>query len=157
MSKATEQRAAQILLKRGVPVSIEAPLLFRWLGCKSLKLKIHAPTTHTLLIIAEKYASLQIKEEQVLNVGQSFELLKNNGKKISEIIAVAVLNSPTKLWRHKILARFIERKLTPEEISHLFHLIVVYGGVEDFINTIRLVDSTRITKPMNLSPQEKMS
>lgn len=154
---ATEHKAANILLKRGVQVPVTAPLFLRLFGIKQIKLVISAPTTHTLILIAEKYLSLRIQETKDLTLPQSFELLKLHGKAMTEIIATCILNNPRKMWRHRFLASFIAKKLTAEELSYLFHLIIIYGGIEDFINTIRSTEAMKITKPMNLSPKEKMS
>ena len=76
---------------------------------------------------------------------------------MTDIIAIAILNDPKKMWMYKIFSRFLSTSLQQEEINYLFHLLVIYGGVEDFINTIRLMETMKITKPMNLSPEEKMS
>lgn len=157
MEKATEHKAANILLKRGVKVPVTAPLFFRLLGKKTLNLTVSAPTTHTLIIIAEKFLSLRIQGTEDLSLPNSFELLKLHGKTMTEIVAACILNDHKKMWRHRFLADFLAKRLTAEELSYLFHLIIVYGGVEDFINTIRLTEAMRITKPMNLSPEEKTS
>ena len=155
--QATEHRAAKILLKRGVNVQVTAPLFLRLFGKKEIKLTISAPSIYTLTLIAEKYLSLRINETEDLNISTAFELLNLHSRAMSEIIAISILNSSKKMWRKRFLARFLEKKLTAEELSYLFHLIVAYGGIEDFINTIRLMESIRITKPMNLSPEEKTS
>lgn len=84
---------------------------------------------------------------------EAFELVKKHGVKMSHMVALGVHTVVPK----RILAWLLRRQLTQHEISYLFHLIIVYGGIEDFINTIRLAEATRITKPMNLSPAEEMS
>lgn len=157
MKMATEKKAANILLKRGVNVPVTAPLFLRIFGKKTINLIVSAPTTYTLISVAEKFLSMRIESTKDLSLPESFILLKNHAKTMAEIVAVCILNDENKQWRHKILASFIRKKLTAEELSYLFHLIIVYGGVEDFINTIRLVEAVRITKPMNLSPEKKMS
>ena len=157
MEMATEKKAANILLKRGVNVPVTAPLFLRLFGKKTINLVVSAPTTYILISIAEKYLSMRIENTKDLTLPESFILLKNHAKTMSEIVSVCILNNEKKLWRHKFLASFIRKRLTAEELSYLFHLIIIYGGVEDFINTIRLMEAVRITKLMNLSPEEKMS
>lgn len=155
--QATENRAANLLLRRGVKVSVTAPLFLRLFGKKEINLVISAPSIYTLTLIAEKYLSLRIKETKDLNISEAFELLNMHSRAMSEIIAISILNNSKKMWRKRFLASFLEKRLTAEELSYLFHLIVAYGGIEDFINTIRLMEEIRITKPMNLSPEEKTS
>lgn len=155
--QATESRAAKVLLKRGVKVPVTAPLFLRLLGKKTINLNVHAPTSNTLLAIADKYLEMRIADTKDITLADAFAFYKKHGKTMTEIVALCILNQPQKFWRHKILARFIDKKLQQDEISYLFHLIIVYGGVEDFINSIRLMETIRITKPMNLSPKEKTS
>mgnify|MGYP003604606284 CR=1 FL=1 len=152
-----EKKAANLILKRGVKVQVLAPLFLRLFGKKTMTITVRAPKSLTLVRIAEKYLSMRIENTNDLTLPESFQLLKFHSFKMTEIIAICLLDSTLKMWRMKILARFLSRKLTQEEINYLFHLIIVYGGVEDFINTIRLMEAVRITKPMNLSPEQRMS
>lgn len=152
-----EKKAANLLLKRGVKVPILAPLFFRLFGKKTIAVTIRAPKSSTLIGVAEKYLSMRIESTKDLTLPESFALLKNHSSTMTEIIAISILDSKRKMWRVNMLTRFLASRLTQEEINYLFHLIIVYGGVEDFINTIRLMEAVRITKPMNLSPEEKMS
>jgi hypothetical protein len=152
-----EKRAASLLLKRGVKVQILAPLFFRLFGKKKIDLTITAPTANTLLEIAHTYLSMRIEKTDELSIPEAFSLLKNHSRGMTDIIAISILNHPKKMWLKKILSRLLSNRLSQDTINYLFHLIVLYGGVEDFISTIRLVETTMITKPMNLSPEEKMS
>lgn len=152
-----ERKAANLLLKRGVKVQVLAPLFLRMVGKKTMTVTVKAPKSSTLVRIAEKYLSMRIENTKDLTLPESFQLLKFHSFTMTEIIAICLLDSNKKMWRMKILARLLGKRLTQEEINYLFHLIIVYGGVEDFINTIRLMEAVRITKPMNLSPEEKMS
>jgi len=155
--QATESRAAKVLLKRGVKVPVTAPLFLRLFGKKTINLSVTAPTTRTLLEIADKYLDMRITDTKDITLADAFTLYKKHSKGMTEIVSLCILNESRKFWRHKILARFLDKKLQQDEISYLFHLIIVYGGVEDFINSIRLMETIRITKPMNLSPKEKTS
>lgn len=152
-----EKKAANLILKRGVKVQVLAPLFFRLFGRKTMTVTVKAPKSTTLVEIAEKYLSMRIENTKDLSLPESFQLLKFHSSTMTEIIAICLLDSKKKMWRMKFFARFLSSRLTQEEINYLFHLIIVYGGVEDFINTIRLMETVRITKPMNLSPKEKMS
>lgn len=152
-----ESKAANLILKRGVKVQVLAPLFLRFFGKKTMTITVRAPKSLTLVCIAEKYLSMRIENTKDLTLPESFQLLKSHSSTMTEIIAICLLDSKKKMWRMKFLAKFLASRLTQEEINYLFHLIIVYGGVEDFINTIRLMETVRITKPMNLSPEEKMS
>jgi len=157
MDTATEHKAANILLKRGVKVPVTAPLFFRLLGKKTIDVVVKAPTSDTLLVIAEKYLSMRIEQTKDLTLPESFALLKNHSKTMTEIIAITILDQKRNFFKIRFFTWLLSKRLTQEELNYLFHLIVIYGGVEDFINTIRLMEAVRITKPMNLSPEEKTS
>lgn len=152
-----EKRAANLLLKRGVKVSVLAPLFFRLFRKKNVEFVITAPTAATLIEISDIFLSMRIEKMDGLTVTEGFNYLKNHSKSMTKIVAVSIINNPRKMWFSKILTWFLSSRLTQEELSYLFHLIVVHGGIEDFINTIRLMEVMTITKPMNLSPEEKMS
>lgn len=150
-----ENKTASILLKRGVKVPVTAPLFLRIFGKKTVSFSIQALSIEALLLIALRYTKMNIQDAESISLSEAFELLKTHHKAMSEIIAIAVLNGRYN-FLVKPLARWL-RRISTNEISVLFQLIVVYGGVEDFINTIRLAKATRITMPMNLSPVEKTS
>ncbi len=142
-----EKKAANILMQRGVAVPVAAPLFFRLFGKKKLELLVKAPSVKTSLKVAEKYLSLGIENTGEMALPEAYELMKLHGKTISQIVAMCI--SPT--W-YRPLAWLLRRRLTHQEQNYLFTLIVLYGGVEDFINTIRSIEATRITKPMNIDP-----
>ena len=73
-TQATEQRAASLLLKKGVKVSITAPLFLRLLGKKKIDLVITAPTIYTLLLISEKFLSMRIPNQE-LSISEAFGIL----------------------------------------------------------------------------------
>lgn len=157
MDENVEKRAANILLERGVKVPVTAPLFLRLFGKKTISLIISAPTIATLTRIAEHYLALNIKNTQELTLPESFELLKKHSKTLSIIIATIVLNKRYKYWMIKPVAHFLRGAIPMAQLTYLFQLIILYGGIEDFINTIRLTEATRITMPMNLSQTEKTS
>jgi len=150
-----EEIAPRILLKRGVKVPITAPLFFRLFGKKEIRLVLRQPTARTLLKIAAIACETNYKEE--MDLKEALEFYKTNAKKVHKIVALSILNSPRKNWLASILARQLRRQLTEQHLLYLYQLVVAQGGVQDFMNTIRLVMQTRITRPMNLSPEEKTS
>jgi len=146
-----------MLLERGVKVPVTAPLFLRIFGKKTVSLTITAPTIATLTKIAGKYLELNIKNIQELTLPESFELLEKHSKAMSIIIATIILNRRHTYWLAKPLAYFLRGWVPMNQLAYLFQLVILYGGIEDFINTIRLTEATRITMPMNLSQQQKTS
>lgn len=153
-----EKLAPDLLLKRGVPVPVTAPLFLRIFRKKTIKLVLFHPTGLTLLKIASKYLSMGVINDKDLSLPEAVKAYADHGKKVHQIVALGFLNSPYLNWLHKPLAWWLRRKLTEQHFLFLFNLLITHGGVEDFIATIRLIRKTRITKPMiNPSPKEKTS
>ncbi|MCD5969552.1 hypothetical protein LPQ39_09760, partial [Riemerella anatipestifer] len=92
-----------------------------------------------------------------ISMQKALEILSNHGVRITEIIAMAIRNETKIKWKVRWLAKRLRQTINTEEMSYLFSLLVAFSGVQDFTNTIRLIQETRITKPMNLSPTEKTS
>lgn len=153
----TELQGARLLLKKGVLVPIAAPLLFRIFGIKVFKLKVKAPTAYQLLRIAELYLQMNVSTYSELNTNDVMQLYVKHHDKLSRIIAISMLKSTAKDWQINLLARRLYKNATQEQLNYIFRLLILHGGVQDFISTIKLVEETRITKPMNLSPEEKTS
>ncbi|MDV3559779.1 hypothetical protein CMU68_10405 [Elizabethkingia anophelis] len=151
-----EKQAAELLLKRGVKVPVTAPLLFRLFRKRIINLKVKSPTVLTYLKVAHKFLEMEVDPDRDIELKEAFEVYTKHGKKESEIIALCLLNNRFLYWLHKPLAWWLRDKVTETESNYLYQLIVVYGGVQDFINTIRLIRTTRMTAPMNLS-QKKVS
>jgi antitoxin component of RelBE/YafQ-DinJ toxin-antitoxin module len=151
----TEKRAANILLERGVKVSIKAPLFFRLFGKKQMRIVVKAPTLATLINIANE--SLSIELEETINLKQATQVVSQHGKTMSRIVAHAVINGTVMPFRVRLLAWYLRKHVAVNELFYLYQLIMLYGGYEDFITIIRFTQATRITKPMNLSQDEKRS
>ncbi|HAY3590656.1 hypothetical protein CMU23_01400 [Elizabethkingia anophelis] len=154
MNADIEKKAAEILLKRGVKVPVTAPLFLRIFRKKTISLIITSPTSNTYLRISHKFLKMDVNPDRDIDLKEAYEVYVKHGKKESEILALALLNSFFLYWLHKPFAWWLRCKITEAEINYLYQLIVVYGGIQDFINTIRIIHSTRMTKPMNLSQKE---
>tara|TARA_R110002033_G_scaffold1964_2_gene14474 strand:+ start:924 stop:1397 length:474 start_codon:yes stop_codon:yes gene_type:complete len=157
MNASAEKRAANILLNKGALVHIKAPLFLRMFGKKTIAVVVKAPTVHTLIQIANESLQFDVDLEKTINVKDAVTEVAAHGKVMVKIVALAVLNSPRKRWRLPILQRFLLKSIDVKELFYLYQLIMLYGGYEDFTNTIRFTLTTRITKPMNLSQEEKRS
>lgn len=149
-----EKKAANILMQRGVAVPVAAPLFLRLFGKKTIHLVVKAPDLRASIKVAYRYLQLGIENTGEMTLPEAFTLLKTHGRSITQIIALCI--SPT--W-FRPLSWLLMRRLNHQELNYLFTMIILYGGIEDFINTIRLIEATRITKPMNidLSPDEATS
>ncbi len=153
MEQEAERQVADLLLKRGVQVQVTAPLFFFFRRKKNLILS--APTCETLLHVARAYLDISELPEEI-TLHNAVEVLAKNSRKLSYIVALAVQNNPFWVRKTERLAKVLHQTLTQEQLSYLFTLVMTQGGVEDFINTIRFIGQTRITKPM-LSPADQTS
>ncbi|MDY3338428.1 hypothetical protein PG279_04475 [Riemerella anatipestifer] len=158
MEQLTEIKAAKLLLKRGVELMLPAPFFLRLFGKKQIKLTLKTPCLESQLAVSEAFlqTGIFLKEDEI-SMQKALEILSNHGVRISEIIAMAIQNETRINWRVRRLAKQLRQTINTEEMSYLFSLLVAFSGVQDFTNTIRLIQETRITKPMNLSPMEKTS
>ncbi|MDY3528664.1 hypothetical protein PG593_02575 [Riemerella anatipestifer] len=158
MEQLTEIKAAKLLLKRGVELMLPAPFFLRLFGKKQIKLTLKTPCLESQLAVSEAFlqTGIFLKEDEI-SMQKALEILSNHGVRISEIIAMAIQNETRINRRVRRLAKQLRQTINTEEMSYLFSLLVAFSGVQDFTNTIRLIQETRITKPMNLSPTEKTS
>lgn len=152
-----ERQAAAMLLKKGVPVQIVAPFLLRLFGRKTIRFTLTFPTLNTLLRVSREYLKITQDCTAELTTQQAMQLINTDGKRVAKIVAMALLNRSWLLWLSGWLGNRLSKRLYPEDVLQLYELVVVHGGLEDFLSTIRLIHQTRITKPMNLSPNEKGS
>lgn len=150
-----EKLAPQMLLKRGVKVSVRAPLFLRIFGKKEIELTMYQPTSRTLLKIAHAYLDIAPVDGDV-KLTSLMKYYVKHSKSVHRVVSLGFLNHPRKMWRTKILAWYLSRTVSEQHFLYLFQILILHGGVEDFLNTIRLIEETRITKPMNLS-REKTS
>lgn len=152
-----ERQAAAMLLKKGVPVQIVAPFFLRIFRRKTIRFTLIFPTLYTLLRISREYLKITQDCTAELTTQQAMQVMNTDGKRVAKIVAIALLNRSYLLWLSGWLGNRLSKHLYPEDVLQLYELVVVHGGLEDFLNTIRLIHQTRITKPMNLSPIEKGS
>lgn len=157
MDKQVEKQVANILLERGVKVQLKAPLFLRWFGKKTVTYVVKAPTIRTLVKIADVSLDVPVNFDKEINIQQATKVVQQHGKKMSKIAALAILNSPAKNYKLNVLTNFLYKNMSAAELYYIYQMMLMYGGYEDFINIIRFTQATRITKPMNLSQNEKRS
>lgn len=157
--QATERLAAENILQRGVKIKIGAPFFLKWLGKKTLTVKLTSPYYGTMMRFSAYYLSTGIKDEQLeeLSTEEAIALMKLHGKTISKAVACALLNGylKGKLFT-RIYAWYLREHCKPRELFALAHAILIYGGAEDFMSTTRSVRDMKITSP-KLGHKEKGS
>lgn len=147
---AVEKYAADTILQRGVKVKIPAPFVLRLFRKKHIHLILKSPYEGTMHRVASYYLSTGITTDALegITLEKALELQAKHGKTISKAIAVALLNGYVKGWLFtKMLAHYLRWHLKPEELFTLTTLIVVHGGVQDFINTTKSVRKLTLTAP----------
>jgi hypothetical protein len=171
MDKQIEQAAALALLDRGAAFHIPAPFLFRLFGKKKVRIVVRRLRLGTLLYLTElnplptspKGGGDSAVEDMVRATGAQMVLIDlkaiaENLKPVCRIVASCLLNSH---WKIPLFARpfgrYLRHHLNSDQIQELIMWLFVYGRAESFTNTIRLIETMRMTSPMNLSPEVERS
>lgn len=155
-----ELKAANILLKRGVKVPIPAPLFLQVITLfivRKINLEIKDLKLETLLKISRLFSLMDVDPSKELTVNQAYDLLLKHRKKVSKIVAYAMLDKDYLYWLSPILSYIIRTRLSSKEVSYLLKISILYSGIEDFMSTIRSIRAMKITTPMNLSQDQKTS
>lgn len=145
-----EKFAADTLLQKGVQIKIRAPFLLRCFGKKTIGLTVTSPMEGTMHRVASYYLStgLTIDDLEDVTVEKALVLMTKHGKLISKAVAVAVLNGYyTGYLFTKILARYLRWHCKSNELFLLVNILLLYGGVEDFINITKSVRAMKLTTP----------
>lgn len=156
----TELKAANILLKRGVKVSVTAPLFLRIITffiVRKINFVIKDLKIETLVKIARLYHLMDINLDKDLTIKEAYEILAKHRKKVTKILAYSMLDKDYLYVFVPIVSFIIRRSLSAKEVSYLIKLVILYTGIEDFMSTINSVGAMKITTPMNLSQQNKTS
>lgn len=145
-----EKFAADTILQRGVKVKIPAPLLLRVFRKKTIAITLTSPFEGTMHRVASYYLSTGITTEQLegITAEQATALHAKHGKAISKAVAVAILNGYISGWLFtKLLAWYLRWHLTPRVLLTLTTTLIIYGGIQDFINTTKSVRKMTLTMP----------
>jgi hypothetical protein len=148
---AVEKHTADLILKRGVRLELRAPLFLRLLGKKTFKLTVTSPYEGTLMRVARYYLETGISSEQLDEISHehALALMMTHGKQITRAVACAWLNGWISGWLFtRPLAWYMRWHCKPEDILVIATVILLYGGVSDFINTTRSVRMMKTTSPM---------
>lgn len=146
---ATEKFAADTILQRGVTIKIPAPFFIRWIK-KSINLKLRSPYEGTMHRVASYYLRTGMTMELLegLTTEEALKLQLKHGKTISKAVAVAILNG---YWSGKFFTRplawYLRWHLKGSELYVLTTTLLIFGGVQDFINTTKSVRKMKLTTP----------
>lgn len=158
MNAGIEALAIDTLLENGVPLpKIKAPLFFRVFGCRTLK--VYQPTLGNKLRINRRYLKLNISDDVLHEVTHKHadQLMIDHGFALSRIVAIGMLKGLILPW---LLAYpfglWIMWNLSAPQINGIASMLIMYSGTADFINTIRCIESLKVTAP-NLSQNPNRS
>jgi hypothetical protein len=147
---AIELHAANLILKRGVRLSLRAPLFLRLIGKKTIGLVVTSPYEGTMTRVAKYYLSTGITLEQLENTTheQALALMAVHGKAIRKAVACAWLDGWISGWLFtRPLAWYMQWSAKAEDIQGIATIILLYGGVADFMGTTRSVRMMKTTTP----------
>ena len=146
----TEKFAADTILQRGVAVKIPAPLFLRIIGKKTINLTVTSPFEGTMHRVASYYLGTGITTDQLegITAEDALALMAKHGKTISKAVAVAILNGYVSGYLFtNFLAWYLRWHLTPNQMFTFTTLLVIHGGISDFIDTTKSVRKMTITQP----------
>lgn len=148
----TELRVAEALLQRGVRVKVRTPLLF------SVTLKLRHPTAGTLHRVASYYLRSGITQQMLesVSVEDALMLMVKSKRMIYRAVAAGIINS---FWLGVLirpLAFWLSWGMNTKMVISLLNILIVHGGLEDFMSTTRLIRQMKLTAP-NLGQKTKGS
>lgn len=152
---ATEKFAADTILQKGVKIKIPAPFLIRWFR-KYITLTLTSPFEGTMHRVASYYLSTGMTMDLLegLTTEEALKLQMKHGKTISKAVAVAILNG---YWSGKLftnpLAWYLRWHLKANELYVLTTTLLIFGGVQDFMNTTKSVRKMKLTTPKTATAQ----
>lgn len=145
-----ERRVAETILHRGVKVKVAAPFFLRWIGKKTITMRLTSPYEGTMYRVSKYYLSTGLKDHKIddITIEESLALMSVHGKSITRAVACAILNG---YWSGKLFTRpvawYLRWHCKPRELFALMTAILIYGGTADFMNTTRSVRAMKATKP----------
>ena len=150
-STEVERLAADQILEKGVRMQLRAPFLFRLFGKRTVGLTVRAPYIGTMIRVSRLYLNTGITDDKLNDISheEAHALMAVHGVSISKAVACAWLNGYFLGWLFtKLLARYIRNHATAKELMVVTTMLLIYGGVSDFINTTRSVRDMKMTAPM---------
>jgi hypothetical protein len=145
-----ELHATETLLQRGVQVYVNAPLFLRLFGKKKIKLVLGVPTGGALKRMGYWYLQCQLSADKLeeISVEEAMLFKVKYGRFIYRALASLFLVGKRRTWLFlKPFAKWLEENMTEKDALILLQLVIMQGGLEDFMTTTRLVRAKMITPP----------
>lgn len=148
---AIEKQAADLILKKGVRLKLRAPFFFRWLGKKTIGITVTSPYEGTLHEVARHYLSTGLLMEDLEGITheKGLAIMALHGPAMDKAVAAAWLNG---FWAIKLFTRplawYMRWNAKPAEILTIVMLLILYGGLSDFMDTTRSIRMMKMTSPM---------
>jgi len=136
-----KQRDAETILDKGLPIKLRAPLLLRLFRKKYFTMMLTNPAGAAYTQILTYYLSMNLSYADGHETG--FNSLVNAQvkyrKKVYRAIACGLLNSRLLRWLFtKPLAWMLDNSLSYKAACRVFELLVLQGGIDDFVHIIGL-------------------
>ena len=154
-----ELKASEIILQRGVRVKVRAPLLLRLIGKKTVGITLRVPTGGALVRMGTWYlkCGLSIEKLDQISIEEAMNFQVVYSEYIYKALASLFLGNKHLTWLFlRPYSNWLKESMTIPSALTLLQLVILHGGLEDFMNTTRLVKGITITPP-NLGQKIKRS
>src|SRR5690606_10928793 len=146
----TELHATETLLQRGVRVRVRAPLFLRLFGKKTIVLTLSVPFAGAFIRMGRWFLLCQLSIERLEEISTQ-DALRFNVQYADNIYrALACLFIGNKLLTRLFLKPYenwLKESMTQSEALTLLQLVIVQGGLRDFMTTTRYIRGVMITIP----------
>lgn len=152
-----QQRAADVLLDRGVRVKLPAPFWYRLLGKRYQHHILHRPKLGTLVAMSRVSAQIELDFDKLTDgtFREAYAVVDRYGALVARWVAIALLNDRRSIERMADrLANRLLWGLTTEQLAELFTVVVLLSGVQDFLTTIRFVQQSNVMRRRTEMSQE---
>ena len=154
----TEEIISNTLTNNGsVPfkIHVSAPGILRLIGIRVVRLRIKDLYYGTLLKIGPKLSKLkiEIKQGESTTIQPILQNMAVNIKLQAEIVAIAILNNPFKIWCWTwLLKSFLIWNLDAKSMSNLMSLMLDKMNIMDFMKSIISTGGLQVLKS-EMSPE----
>jgi hypothetical protein len=145
-----EEKITQTILDEGTyfKIHLSSPEFLRWIGIKTIRLKLSNLYLGTLLKVSPLLQQLKIEAKPDANMINTLLVgMQDNIKLQAKIISIAILNRP---WRIKLftglLSKILIWNLDSKSMSQLLSLLIDKMQVQDFMSSIVSIGGFQIVK-----------
>lgn len=146
----TELHATEVLLQRGVRVRVRAPFVLRLLFIKNITLTLSVPTGGALMRMGYWYLLCQLPLEKLEKISMEDAMLfqVKYGDNIYKALACLFIGNKllTKIFL-KPYSNWLKENLPLQDVLTMLQLVIVHGGLEDFMITTRYIRGVMLTAP----------